>query len=676
MKKILGLLLFTTAAFAGSIQTNTDKQFVFASAPRNYILNSGAEKNELNVTDTGDMHSRTTGVPLAGVGVHTLDADSNSDTAEFLGEAFLDTGLLGLNCEAKFKMLGDASLYTVTVKLNGSAVTNAITLPNTGSNSRIFSVNFPCSVLASPSILISSTSASAASFKMDEVYLGEATNLSEVSQAQAIVHATKSGNQNIAVSSSTTVTTWTETIDTYNEFNITTGIFTASSPKRLVFSGRLYVGNQTSSEGYSIGIRKNGSSFICDQFSVTPASLVTNTGMHLSPCIVDAIAGDTFDFYVDSAADTSYDVVGGVNTQLEIMQFPTQTQLAISPQLQYWKVDANISGANPSLGTANVSSYTGIENGSLTLTNNSGTGNITAQIPCSSTNSPSGTTCSAGSESVGVAFTPTGTFPQEVLACVSFSHDMDLGATGRLDTTFQIVETPTNAQTISQEGKSRLSGYTDDSTFNVRYPYRLCGNFTFTSGGQKALRLMFEQAVVATVASNVIVGDAGASVGQRDIHWEVYPINQGAPTPLLVGSIVSDSVNVKAEGDTGVTTMTSGVYTPTTSNLVNLDSATVSSSSWHFIRFGKQVSFSGRLALDATTGGATITSLDISLPVTADFASSINLSGACVGNISAGTTNPSGFMNANSTTDKMALQFNATGTSAVEWRCSGMYTIP
>lgn len=198
-----------------------------------------------------------------------------------------------------------------------------------------------------------------------------------------------------------------------------------------------------------------------------------------------------------------------------------------------WRVDANISGANPSLGASAVTSYTGIENASLTLTNNStfGPGVMNASIPCSSTNTPTVTpsatdTCSAGNESVGVAFyVPE---PTTVIACVEFAYfNSGTCCTTESKTTFEIVETPTNAQTINQEGNSRVTGGvdTDSSGANAgRTPFNLCGTFYFATAGQKVLRLFYEQSITGAPAAPLIYGDADSNNGQRDIHWTVRPL--------------------------------------------------------------------------------------------------------------------------------------------------------
>lgn len=191
-----------------------------------------------------------------------------------------------------------------------------------------------------------------------------------------------------------------------------------------------------------------------------------------------------------------------------------------------WRVEANISGGSVSLGTSSVSTYTGIEDTSLTLSNASGA--LAAQIPCSSTNSPSGTTCAAGNESVGVAFS----LPNAgvVQACVYFSHHVQTGtsAGNGTDSAFQIVETPTNAQTISQNTNGRMNtkSRTVAALANLTtMPVSICTPVTFSSSGTKVLRLFFEQLVDGAIAASYLAADASSSVGQRDIYWSVTPLN-------------------------------------------------------------------------------------------------------------------------------------------------------
>lgn len=230
-------------------------------------------------------------------------------------------------------------------------------------------------------------------------------------------------------------------------------------------------------------------------------------------CTLDGNGAETID------VDASIDLISN-NASVEI--YSDGTNLRVRSINDPWRVDANISGANFDLGTSDQATYISMTNGSQTLTNNTGRGVLTAMIPCSTTNAPSGTTCSAGTEDNGVSFTIPRT--GDVRACVSFSHALSNAASGDTNTVFQIVETPNAAQTISQEGKSRTNSRSSAQASMI-FPYRLCGTFTFSASGQKTLRLFYEQDLTATVSSNLVIADALASHGQRDVHWEVYPLD-------------------------------------------------------------------------------------------------------------------------------------------------------
>jgi hypothetical protein len=167
------------------------------NAPRNYIRNPGAEKNDQHVTDASNIHSRTTTTVLFGEGSHLIDATASGQNVDFLADN-LDLGLLGQNCEARFVLRGDASLYTAVVRINGADVISPMTLQNTGTDSRPVSMFFPCGTSGvSPVVRITSTSASAAEIRVDDVYLGAAVSLGDaaivtpwVSYTPTITHQT------------------------------------------------------------------------------------------------------------------------------------------------------------------------------------------------------------------------------------------------------------------------------------------------------------------------------------------------------------------------------------------------------------------------------------------------------------------------------------------------------
>ncbi|MGE3974333.1 MAG: hypothetical protein AB7F59_07410 [Bdellovibrionales bacterium] len=187
-----------------------------------------------------------------------------------------------------------------------------------------------------------------------------------------------------------------------------------------------------------------------------------------------------------------------------------------------WFIDANINDSslgNISLGTADVSSYTGMSNSTLEMTLNGDS--ATALIPCSSTNDSTGLTCAAGDESVGVAFEIP--FPGTYRACVSFTHNIDTGAGGSAGTVFQIVETPNASQSISATGNTRIDDTYAVANSTHQTPFQVCGAFRFTTTGKKTLRLFYVQDTNGTVTNSSLLTDEG--LGNRDIHWEVYKIN-------------------------------------------------------------------------------------------------------------------------------------------------------
>lgn len=72
-----------------------------------------------------------------------------------------------------------------------------------------------------------------------------------------------------------------------------------------------------------------------------------------------------------------------------------------------------------------------------------------------------------------------------------------------------------------------------------------------------------------------------------------------------------------------------GTYTPTSTNVLNLDSSTPHSAQW--LRVGNTVTVSGTLLIDATAAGSTQTQVRLTLPVASALTDTNELAGAgCV----------------------------------------------
>lgn len=234
---------------------------------------------------------------------------------------------------------------------------------------------------------------------------------------------------------------------------------------------------------------------------------------------------------MDAAGQLIYGGASGVATKLAA---GTAGQILISAGAAApvwsasWYVNAYTDGASPSLGTANVASYTEIINGSLTLTPISGSAAV--GVMCSTTNaatapSTSATTCAAGSESLGINFEIPTIGAYEV--CAAFGHAVDANTGGFAVVGFQLIETPTNAQTLTLESGTRTSSgcqaeaIASGANAVCITSNRICGVFTWAATGTKGIRLMYEQLVGATLNSSSIQADASTSVGQRNVGWSV-----------------------------------------------------------------------------------------------------------------------------------------------------------
>lgn len=194
-----------------------------------------------------------------------------------------------------------------------------------------------------------------------------------------------------------------------------------------------------------------------------------------------------------------------------------------------WYIDANMDGGNPDLGTTAVSSYTEIVNGSLTLKPIAGSAAV--GVMCSSANaatspSTSDTTCAAGNEGLGINFdiTTPGTGAYQV--CVEFAQLLNIDADDGFRDYFKLVETATNSQTIVTNGSGRIgAGFQLASSggtgAQVTIPNRHCAIFNWASTGIKGIRLMYQQTINNAPNSNIILGDASASHGDRNITWSV-----------------------------------------------------------------------------------------------------------------------------------------------------------
>lgn len=116
--------------------------------------------------------------------------------------------------------------------------------------------------------------------------------------------------------------------------------------------------------------------------------------------------------------------------------------------------------------------------------------------------------------------------------------------------------------------------------------------------------------------------------------------------------------------------ITSGTYTPTLTNTTNIDASTPYEAQW--MRIGNVVTVSGKVDIDATLT-ATLTRLDLSLPVASDFGAQEDCAGTASTTQSA-TPEISSVL-ANTASNIARFSWFAIGTGNLSWYYCFQYQI-
>lgn len=561
MKKFIQIMvlgaLMLFSPYSNAAPTNVDKQF-FDKVES--LENGGFENGKAGWTASAGAFSLVTG-SSALVGSTSARFNASATAQTVCSKLYtVPKGIQGLPALGSFKYTTTegTNKYKVTV-YDGSSVLISTNTLDSSTNANMAYAPFSAPTSGTYKVCIESTG-DAADIDFDFGHLGSDTRLSDVSQAQ-FMGAVKVTGCNVTYSRQS-ATYGDQTSNPTGCTATTSGKATWTSGPSITFSsldagdylieldssvGRV---NTTNGDGcffrFTDGTNNADAEGYVSAVAGATALNIPKVSGRISYTSTQSNVTFKLNMKGDSATPTCQALaLTGYPLSIRVYKFPSSTETGVRIDQLGWRVDANISGANPSLGTASVSTYTGIEDAGLTLTNNTGNAVIAAQIPCSSTNAPTGTTCAAGNESVGVSFNVPNA--GDVKACAYFGwYGQRGGSSGdKINATFQLVETHSNAQTILQEGKSRAAAGTGqsptnpDNPSNVTMPVRVCGNFTFASSGQKTIRLMYEQEAV-TAQNSSILADASAANGQRDIHWEVYPINYlSGAMPIYKGMVTS-----------------------------------------------------------------------------------------------------------------------------------------
>lgn len=546
--KLLVILAMFLPMLALALPKESDRQYM--DKFRTIVLNPGFEFQQARWSKTGSstwIMDFTT--PL--IGARSLNWDASA-TGEFLAsdQVTIPAGLKGRNCQLSVLYSWDSG-SSGDIKLQVYDGTNVLAESELGATSGGVvaeeNIQFTCPTSGSLGARLAST-ANAASIEVDEFHLGTSTSVVQLSQAELVADAyypvTTACEWSTASATiadfgadadcpSITVKSSSYAVDTTDN-NLPDIDFDSLPPGRYEVQVQSHAGCPSTATCY-YAISDGSTEKNC------PFQRVDTEGpYHGCTTTFEYTTSGPRNFKLRGATNVPTLVVD--NRQAErtlnwtVKRFPLGSEKAYNLSTQGWYIDANLGGAQPSLGTSSVATYTYLTNASLDLVTNSGS--APTKISCVSGEAPSGSTCT-GNESVGIGFTipKVGAYQ----ACAAFTHQWKLEDAQGTDlyAAFQLCETTSTGVTCTQEGKSRVfSGSeqvaaSNEGRMQHATPINVCGIFNFSSAGEKVIRLMYEQLVTGSPALSLIPADRVASLGQRDIHFTVKPINQAAATLVV-----------------------------------------------------------------------------------------------------------------------------------------------
>ena len=294
-RKLLTYLTVGTAAvipFAGA-QNPTILQGSYISnvfGNSNFVLNPNAQTNVANVTTVTATVARSTTTPLVATSEFTVAIGTANGTATWATRTF-DAGMKGQNCEARFSYRGFAATSKVHVKQGANTVASLNLTPAT--DPRIASINFPCGDLsAATTFQVTDTAILAGTNEIGGIYVGLATNMANVAQAEFVGSLTVTGCSTqymTPVSTSSFSTAWSGT-------SPTGCIYTAT--------GNLEAPTNTAKPGFKLKYDRAGTYFVHVEGTV---GLGINTGAgsagHLRIQNGSINSGESY--FGDSTATTS-----------------------------------------------------------------------------------------------------------------------------------------------------------------------------------------------------------------------------------------------------------------------------------------------------------------------------------------------------------------------------------
>jgi len=554
MKRILFVTLLAICGLLIGAQKQTDQ----SQLPKyNTLKNPGAENGLSQMAISSSTLTKETTNPLFGKTSFKLDTDADGDYAETLPVDIAE-GLWGADCEISMVYRTEAGFtgagYSLIAMDDSSNPLVSVDLVPATTQQSIFAA-FTCPSSGGLKFRLESNTVNGKYVIYDQLWLGSNLHTFEYSESEFI--GTGIWRQDTGCSwLGNVATTWSYWgVD--NDCLDTTFTGKVSIPATNIPGFRVEGGLEPGNYMISVNGTIMSDTGTCD-FRVTDGTNTSgftkgvdsgpntySTGMLAHFQYTEAQGDTTFQlqYYKESGAscyvhNNNTAVLNGL--EFKMWRLPLASQKAVTLDTQGWQVLGSIYGSPvPSLGSTDVATYTGVISTGLNLDLDSNS--YPAEIACDGTTESSGTTCTGGTttESVGVSFD----IPRagSYVATFTFGWHTRIQSGAENKATFQLVETPNNAQTISQEGRSRIQGsiYDSDANTTMTNPFTLEGYFYFASAGKKTIRLFFEQQVTGTVTYSDVNTDRLATEGQRDVSFYIRPATNEFPQAVVLPDVVS-----------------------------------------------------------------------------------------------------------------------------------------
>lgn len=564
MKKFFTVLLCYCLAFQPAFAALNDVEKA-QSGQTQLLPNPGFENglSSITATDLTDVAHVTSGTNLLdGKGSITWNSDGASQTLTFC--ATVPEGYEGRNGAAGFKMIltpSGTATHTIKITDGTNDLVSAETITSSTSPQSAIR-NFIFSTTGTACVVLTSVAADEPLIAIDNGFMGLASdyNVSSVSQATFVGGMENAGASTCTYSENTSTglsdfddlgtgtscAAWTVvsngpgtiSAQATNDHRL---VYTNMPPGNYIFRLAGTFGKGAAAGGCMMQL-SDGTTSYQPHYQASGDAVATYTGAFEYSVTVTSGLSRTYKLQASDNHASNCEWYNAANhpASWKVYRFPTSSEQAYTPDTTAWKVDANISGANISLGSSAQTAYVAPNNASLTLTQN--TGSASVGISCSSTNDNSvgSTTCSAGSEEPGIVVNVPRAGQIEV--CYDFTHLVSHSTTSTIYATFQAVRTANGSQTIAEEGKSRIysGASTSAAGFTHLLPHKVCGQFNITAAAKHTFRLMYEMPA-ATITTHTIVADADANNGQRDIHVTARYVDQSIPAPVLTNMVTTPS---------------------------------------------------------------------------------------------------------------------------------------